>query len=131
MGVGFVAYSPLGRGFLTGGIHNPEEVTGDRRAQHPRFQAEHFTHNRALVDRVEALAREKGCTPAQLVLAWLLAQGPDVVPIPGTKRRKRLDENLGALQVRLSTEDVTRISEAVPVGAAAGNRYPDMAAVYR
>jgi aryl-alcohol dehydrogenase-like predicted oxidoreductase len=131
LGIGFVAYSPLGRGFLTGGIHNPEEVMGDRRAQHPRFQAEHFTHNRALVDRVEALAREKGCTPAQLVLAWLLAQGPDVVPIPGTKRRKRLDENLGALQVRLSTEDVTRISEAVPVGAAAGNRYPDMAAVYR
>jgi aryl-alcohol dehydrogenase-like predicted oxidoreductase len=131
LGIGFVAYSPLGRGFLTGGIHNPEEVMGDRRAQHPRFQAEHFTHNRALVDRVEALAREKGCTPAQLVLAWLLAQGPDVVPIPGTKRRERLDANLGALQVRLSTEDATRISEAVPVGAAAGNRYPDMAAVYR
>ena len=131
LGIGFVAYSPLGRGFLTGGIRNPDEVQGDRRAQHPRFQAEHFAHNRALVDRVEALAREKGCTPAQLVLAWLLAQGPDVVPIPGTKRQERLDENLGALQVRLSAEDVSRISEAVPAGAAAGNRYPDMAGVYR
>jgi aryl-alcohol dehydrogenase-like predicted oxidoreductase len=84
-----------------------------------------------LVDWVEALTRKKGCTPAQLVLAWLLAQGPDVVPVPGTKRRERLDENLGALQVHLSAEDVTRISEAVPVGAAAGNRYPDMIAVYR
>jgi aryl-alcohol dehydrogenase-like predicted oxidoreductase len=131
LGIGFVAYAPLGRGFLTGGIRSPDEVKGDRRAQHPRFQAEHFAHNRALVDHVEALARKKGCTPAQLVLAWLLAQGPDVVPIPGTKRQERLDENLGALQVRLSTEDVSRISEAVPAGAAAGNRYPDMAAVYR
>lgn len=131
LGIGFVAYSPLGRGFLTGGIHDPEEVKGDRRAQHPRFQAEHFTHNRTLVDRVEVLAGEKGCTPAQLVLAWLLAQGSDVVPIPGTKRRERLDENLGALKVRLSAEDVGRISEAILVGAAAGNRYPDMAAVYR
>lgn len=130
LGIGFVAYSPLGRGFLTGGIHDPEEVKGDRRAQHPRFQAEHFTHNRTLVDRVEVLAGEKGCTPAQLVLAWLLAQGSDVVPIPGTKRRERLDENLGALKVRLSAEDVGRISEAILVGAAAGNRYPDMAAVY-
>jgi aryl-alcohol dehydrogenase-like predicted oxidoreductase len=131
LGIGFVAYSPLGRGFLTGGIRSPDAVQGDRRAQHPRFQAEHFAHNRALVDHVEALARKKGCTPAQLVLAWLLAQGPDVVPIPGTKRQERLDENLGALQVRLSTEDVSRISEALPAGAAAGNRYPDMAAVYR
>jgi len=133
LGIGFVAYSPLGRGFLTGGIHDPEEVKGDRRAQHPRFQAEHFTHNRALVDRVEALARDKGCTPAQLALAWLLAQGPDVVPIPGTKRRERLDENLGSLKVQLSAEDVTRISEAVPAGAAAGSRYPEgaMAGGYR
>lgn len=131
LGIGFVAYSPLGRGFLTGGIHSPEQVKADRRAQHPRFQAEHFAHNRTLVDRVEALARDKGCTPAQLVLAWLLAQGQDVVPIPGTKRRERLDENIGALQVRLSAEDVTHVSEAIPAGAAAGNRYPDMAAVYR
>ncbi len=131
LGIGFVAYSPLGRGFLTGGIHDPEQVKGDRRAQHPRFQAEHFAHNRTLVGRVEALARAKGCTPAQLVLAWLLAQGPDVVPIPGTKQRERLDENLGALKVRLSAEDVTHVSEALPAGAAAGSRYPDMAAVYR
>jgi len=131
LGIGFVAYSPLGRGFLAGGIHDPDQVKGDRRAQHPRFQAEHFAHNRALVGRVEALARDKGCTPAQLVLGWLLAQGPDVVPIPGTKRRERLDENLGALQVHLSAEDVTRISDTVPAGAASGQRYPDMAAVYR
>ncbi|WP_170316100.1 aldo/keto reductase [Microvirga calopogonii] len=131
LGIGFVAYSPLGRGFLAGGIHDPDQVKGDRRAQHPRFQAEHFAHNRALVDRVEALARDKGCTPAQLVLGWLLAQGPDVVPIPGTKRRERLDENLGALQVHLSAEDVTRISDTVPAGAVSGQRYPDMAAVYR
>jgi aryl-alcohol dehydrogenase-like predicted oxidoreductase len=131
LGIGFVAYSPLGRGFLTGGIRDPEQVKGDRRAQHPRFQAEHFTHNRALVERVEVIAKEKACTPAQLVLAWLLAQGPDVVPIPGTKRRERLDENLGALQVHLSADDVARMSETVPIGAAAGNRYPDMAAVYR
>nr|WP_040639289.1 aldo/keto reductase [Microvirga lotononidis] len=131
LGIGFVAYSPLGRGFLAGGIHDPDQVKGDRRAQHPRFQAEHFARNRSLVDRVEALAREKGCTPAQLVLAWLLAQGPDVVPIPGTKRHERLDENLGALQVRLSAEDVLHISEAIPLGAAAGDRYPDMAGVYR
>ncbi|MET0746092.1 MAG: aldo/keto reductase [Microvirga sp.] len=131
LGIGFAAYSPLSRGFLTGRIHGPDEVGGDRRAQHPRFQAEHFAHNRALVDRVEAIAREKGCTPAQLVLAWLLAQGPDIVPIPGTKRPDRLDENLGALAVRLSADDVTRIAEAVPVGAAAGTRYPDMASVWR
>jgi aryl-alcohol dehydrogenase-like predicted oxidoreductase len=133
LGVGFVAYSPLGRGFLTGQIRSPDELKGDRRAQHPRFMADHFAHNRALVDRVEAIARDKGCTPSQLVLAWLLAQGPDVVPIPGTKRRERLEENLGALEVRLSPDEVARLSEAVPVGAAAGSRYPEtaMTAVYR
>jgi aryl-alcohol dehydrogenase-like predicted oxidoreductase len=131
LGIGFVAYSPLGRGFLAGGIHTPDAIKGDRRAHHPRFQAEHFAHNRALVDRVEVLARDKGCTPAQLVLAWLLAQGLDVVPIPGTKHRDRLDENLGALNVHLSANDITRIAEAVPIGAAAGTRYPDMAGVYR
>ena len=95
--------------------------------------AENLTRNRALVERIEGIAEEKSCTPAQLVLAWLLAQGPDIVPIPGTKRRERLDENLGALAVRLSPVDVGRISAAVPPGAAAGSRYPEglMKAVYR
>ncbi len=133
LGIGLVAYSPLGRSFLTGQVQKPEDIPeGDRRREHPRFQAEHFARNAELVRRVEALAREKGCTPAQLALAWLLAQGPDIVPIPGTKRRHRLEENVGALAVRLSAEDVRRISEAVPPGAAAGARYPaaQMKAVY-
>jgi aryl-alcohol dehydrogenase-like predicted oxidoreductase len=112
-------------------LRRPAEIKGDRRAQHPRFQAEHFARNHALVNRVKALARKKGCTPAQLVLAWLLAQGLDVVPIPGTKRQERLDENMEALQVRLSAEDVLRIPEAIPLGAPAGDRYPNMAGVYR
>jgi aryl-alcohol dehydrogenase-like predicted oxidoreductase len=133
LGIGFVAYSPLGRGFLTGSIRDLAELQGDRRAQHPRFSPEHFAHNRALVAKLEEIAREKGCTPAQLVLAWLLAQGPEVVPIPGTKHRNRLDENLGALQVRLTPQDVARISAAVPPGSASGPRYPEaaMKAVYR
>jgi aryl-alcohol dehydrogenase-like predicted oxidoreductase len=133
LGIGFVAYSPLGRGFLTGAIRDLAELKGDRRAQHPRFSPEHFAHNRALVAKLEDIAREKGCTPAQLVLAWLLEQGEDVVPIPGTKHRPRLDENLEALQVRLAPEDVARISAAVPPGSASGPRYPEaaMKAVYR
>jgi aryl-alcohol dehydrogenase-like predicted oxidoreductase len=133
LGISFVAYSPLGRGFLTGGIRDPGDLAGDRRGQHPRFMGDNFTKNRELVDRLEAIAREKGCTPSQLSLAWLLAQGPDVVPIPGTKRRERVDENLGALDVRLSPEDVARISAAIPAGAAAGLRYPEgaMKAAYR
>ncbi len=133
LGIGFMAYSPLGRGFLTGGIRAPDDVKGDRRAEHPRFVGENFAHNFALVARLEAIAREKGCTPAQLTLAWLLAQGDDVVPIPGTKHKERLDENLGALAVKLTPTDVARIGEAVPQGAAAGGRYPEanMKAVYR
>jgi aryl-alcohol dehydrogenase-like predicted oxidoreductase len=133
LGIAFVAYSPLGRGLLTGAIRSAADIAGDRRGQHPRFMAENLTRNRALVERIEAIAREKSCTPAQLVLAWLLAQGPDIVPIPGTKRRERLGENLGALAVRLSATDVARISAAVPPGAAAGLRYPEglMKAVYR
>jgi aryl-alcohol dehydrogenase-like predicted oxidoreductase len=133
LGISFVAYSPLGRGLLTGAIRSAADIAGDRRGQHPRFMAENLTRNRALVERIEAIAREKACTPAQLVLAWLLAQGPDIVPIPGTKRRERLEENLGALAVRLSAADVARISAAVPPGAAAGSRYPEghMKAVYR
>jgi aryl-alcohol dehydrogenase-like predicted oxidoreductase len=127
LGISFVAYSPLGRGFLTGAIQGPGDIKGDRRGQHPRFMAENFTHNRELVRRIEAIAREKGCTPAQLTLAWLLAQGPDVVPIPGTKHRARLDDNLGALAVKLTKEEVARISVAIPTGAAAGLRYPESA----
>ncbi len=126
LGIGFVAYSPLGRGFLTGRIQSPSDLPeGDRRREHPRFQDSNFFHNLELVHRIEQIAKDKGCTPAQLVLAWLLAQGRDVVPIPGTKRKSRVDENLGALDVRLDARDVERISAAVPPGAAAGSRYPE------
>ena len=123
LGIGFVAYAPLGRGFLTGAIQDFAQVDG-RRAAHPRFQEANFAANRALVVQVEAMAAEKGCTPAQLTLAWLLAQGEDFVAIPGTRYRPRLEENLGALAVSLSGEEVARLAAAVPVGAAAGTRYP-------
>lgn len=123
LGISFVAYSPLGRGFLTGAIKTFADVDG-RRAAHPRFQEQNFDQNRALVTKIEEIALEKGCTPSQVTLAWLLAQGPDVVAIPGTRYAARLDENVGALNVRLSDEDVARISAAVPAGAAAGTRYP-------
>jgi len=122
--ISFIGYSPLGRGFLTGSVKSLEDLAGDRRAQHPRYQPENFATNRSLVDRIEAIAAEKRCTPGQLVLAWLLAQGDDVIPIPGTKRIARLDENIGAVGVSLSAEDVARISAAVPPGSAAGTRYP-------
>jgi len=123
LGISFVAYAPLGRGFLTGAIQTFADVDG-RRAAHPRFQEANFAANRALVAQVEAIAAKKGCTPAQLTLAWLLAQGPDVVAIPGTRRIDRMEENIGALSVRLSPEEVAAISAAVPPGAAAGTRYP-------
>ena len=123
LGIGFVAYSPLGRGFLTGAIQNLADIDG-RRAVHPRFQAENFARNRELVGHIEAMAAEKGCTPAQLTLAWLLAQGDDVVAIPGTRYQNRLDENLGALRLKLTGDEVARIAAAVPRGAAAGTRYP-------
>jgi aryl-alcohol dehydrogenase-like predicted oxidoreductase len=123
LGISFVAYSPLGRGFLTGAIKNFSDIDG-RRAVHPRFQEANFDQNRALVAKIEAIAAEKGCTPSQVTLAWLLAQGPDVVAIPGTRYSARLDENVGALNVKLLAEEVARISAAVPVGAAAGTRYP-------
>jgi aryl-alcohol dehydrogenase-like predicted oxidoreductase len=123
LGISFVAYSPLGRGFLTGAIKTFADVDG-RRAAHPRFQEQNFDRNRALVAKIEAVAAEKSCTPSQVTLAWLLAQGPDVVAIPGTRYPTRLDENVGALTVKLSPEDVARISAAVPAGAAAGTRYP-------
>lgn len=131
LGISFVAYAPLGRGFLTGAIRSLEEVDG-RRAAHPRFQAENFAANRRLVEPVEAMAKRKGCTPAQITLAWLLAQGEDVVTIPGTRHLPRLEENLGALQVALSDAEVAALSAAIPPGAASGTRYPaaGMAAVY-
>ena len=127
LGISFVAYSPLGRGLLTARV--PEDLSkldpGDTRARHPRYAGENFARNRELVRRVEAIAVEKGCTPGQLALAWLLAQGPDVVAIPGTKHVDRLEENLGALAVRLSPAEVERIAQAIPPGAAAGPRYPE------
>ena len=133
LGIPFVAYSPLGRSLLTGRIRNVDDIPqDDRRRAHPRFQGENLTKNLELVRRIEAIAKEKRCTPAQLALAWLLARGQDIVPIPGTKRRERLEENVRAVDVKLSAEDVTRISAAVPVGAAAGLRYdaPALKAVY-
>lgn len=125
LGITLVAYAPLGRSLLTGSVHGKEDLPeGDRRLQHPRFQGENLDKNVQIVARLEAIAREKRCTPAQLVLAWVLAQGSDVVAIPGTKRKERVDENLAALEVKLSPRDLERISEAAPIGAAAGTRYP-------
>ena len=125
LGIAFVPYAPLGRSMLTGTVHGKADVPeGDRRLQHPRFQGENLDRNVQLVSRLESIARERKCTVAQLVLAWLLAQGSDIVPIPGTKRKQRVDENLAALDIRLSKEDVKRISDAAPAGAGAGTRYP-------
>jgi aryl-alcohol dehydrogenase-like predicted oxidoreductase len=125
LGIAFVPYAPLGRSMLTGTVHGKADVPeGDRRLQHPRFQGENLDRNVQLVSRLESIAREKKCTPAQLVLAWLLAQGSDIVPIPGTKRKQRVDENLAALDIRLSKEELKRISDAAPAGAGAGTRYP-------
>jgi aryl-alcohol dehydrogenase-like predicted oxidoreductase len=125
LGIAFVAYSPLGRGFLTGQIKRYEDFApDDYRRNSPRFQGENFQKNLDLVSRVEAIANEKGCTPGQLALAWLLAQGDDIIPIPGTKRRKYLEENAGALNLKLSASDLKRIDEVAPHGAAAGERYP-------
>src|SRR5207248_8509883 len=125
LGIGFVAYSPLGRGFLAGQIKSPDDLEpDDARRTHPRFQGENFQRNLDLVARVQERAREKGCTPAQLALAWVLARGQDTVPIPGTKRRRYLEENVGALQVQLSAEDLARIDDVAPRGVAAGERYP-------
>jgi len=126
LGVGFVAYSPLGRGFLTGQITRFEDLApDDYRRMSPRFQGENFQKNLDLVERVRAIAREKGCAASQLALAWVLAQGDDIVPIPGTKRRTYLEENVGALDVRLDAKDLARIDEILPAGAAAGLRYPE------
>ncbi|WP_427311945.1 aldo/keto reductase [Cupriavidus sp. H39] len=124
LGIGFVPYSPLGRGFLTGAIRSPEDFDADDfRRTNPRFMGENFARNLALVDKVRALAADKGCTPAQLALAWVLARGPQVVPIPGTRRIANLDDNLGALAVRLDARDLADIDAVFPAGAAAGTRY--------
>ena len=124
--IGFVAYSPVGRGFLTGQLKRPEDLPeGDWRRNHPRFQGENFQKNLGLVARVAAIAREKSCTPAQIALAWLLAQGEDIVPIPGTKHRKFLEENAAAVNVRLTPDEITKLGAAMPRGAAAGARYPE------
>ena len=126
LGIGFVAYSPLGRGFLTGQIRRYEDLAEDDfRRQNPRFQGENFQRNLDLVDRIEEVAREKRCTPAQLALAWLLAQGDDIVPIPGTRSRHRLEENVGAMAITLSRGELERIDEVAPRGAAAGTRYTE------
>ncbi len=125
LGIGFVAYSPLGRGFLTGRIQRIEDLAADDyRRISPRFQGDNFPHNLALVQRVGQLAAAKGCTPGQLALAWVLAQGGDIVPIPGTKRRTYLDENLGALEVTLTAAELAQLSALFPPNAAAGLRYP-------
>ena len=125
LGIALVAYAPLGRSMLTGSVHGKQDLPeGDRRLAHPRFQGDNLEKNVALAARLEAIAKEKNCTPAQLALAWVLAQGKDVVAIAGTKRKQRFDENLGALDVRLSESDLKRISDAAPIGAGAGERYP-------
>jgi aryl-alcohol dehydrogenase-like predicted oxidoreductase len=132
LGIGFVPYSPLGRGFLSGQFTNPDDLPADDyRRLSPRFQGENFYKNLQLVEQVKAIAAEKGATPGQLALAWLLAQGEDVVPIPGTKRRSYLEENATATNIQLTPEDLERIESVAPKGAAVGDRYPDMSTVNR
>jgi len=132
LGIGYVAYSPLGRGFLTGRFESPEDFEeGDYRQYNPRFQGENFEKNMKIVKAVEAIANDKGATPAQIALAWVLAQGDDIVPIPGTKHRKYLEENLNALEISLSDDEIKRLEENAPIGATAGQRYPDMSTVNR
>ncbi|MGH8888727.1 MAG: aldo/keto reductase [Acidothermaceae bacterium] len=132
LGIGFVAYSPLGRGFLTGQITSPDDFPPDDfRRNNPRFQGENFTRNLELVERVREIAESKGCTPGQLALAWVLAQGDDIVAIPGTKKVNYLEENVAADDVRLSADDLARIDAAAPKGATAGDRYADMGPVHR
>ena len=126
LGIGFVAYSPLGRGFLTGQFKRPEDLgPDDWRRNNPRFQGDNFQRNLQLVKEIESVAREKKCTPSQLALAWMLAQGRDIVPIPGTKRLRYLEENVAALGIQLTPDDFTRIDKVFPQGAAAGTRYPE------
>ena len=126
LGIGFVAYSPLGRGFLTGAIRSPEDLAEDDwRRTNPRFQGENFERNLDLVGRVREMAEAKDATPAQLALTWVLARGADIVPIPGTTRADRVEENIGALEIELTDEDLDTLDEIAPVGAAAGHRYPE------
>jgi aryl-alcohol dehydrogenase-like predicted oxidoreductase len=128
LGIGFVAYSPLGRGFLTGAVKRAEQYgADDARRNHPRFQGDHFDRNLRLVEVIKEMAVGKGCTPAQIALGWLLHQGPDIVPIPGTKQRSRLRENLAATTIVLSRDDLDRLGRALPPGTAAGDRYPPSA----
>ena len=130
LGIGFVAYSPLGRGFLTGRFRSPDDFDeNDFRKHHPRFQGENFQRNLDLVERVREIAGEKGVRPAQLALAWVLSRGDDVVPIPGTKRRTYLEENAGAVDVELTDDELARIDEAFPMGTTAGERYADMSTI--
>jgi aryl-alcohol dehydrogenase-like predicted oxidoreductase len=132
LGIGLVGYSPLGRGFLSGRIHSIDDLeAGDFRRANPRFQGENFQKNLELVERVEELAAEKGCTAAQIALAWVLAQGEDIVPIPGTTRVKNLEENVAALDVELSDEELRDLEAVFPKGAAAGDRYADMSPINR
>jgi aryl-alcohol dehydrogenase-like predicted oxidoreductase len=132
LGIGLVAYSPLGRGFLTGAITSPDQLSeGDFRRSSPRFQGENFARNLELVQRVQEIARDKDCTPGQLALAWVLAQGDDVVAIPGTKRRAYLEQNVEASELELTAEDLARLDEAAPAGAARGDRYADMSPIGR
>ncbi len=132
LGIGFVAYSPLGRGFLTGRFQRPEDLPEDDYRRHqPRFQGENFEKNLNVVRIIEELAEAKGYSPAQLALAWVMAQGEDIVPIPGTKRRTYLEENLNAVNVHWAPEELARLDQALPQGVAAGNRYPDMSTVNR
>jgi aryl-alcohol dehydrogenase-like predicted oxidoreductase len=132
LGIGLVAYSPLGRGFLTGQIKSPDDFAEDDfRRNNPRFQGENFRRNLELVARVEELARGHNCTPGQLALAWVLHQAEDFVPIPGTKRRRYLEENVEAVEVSLTADDLAALDEAAPIGAAAGDRYPNMSSVNR
>ena len=132
LGIGFVAYSPLGRGFLSGRIMSPEDLDPDDfRRRNPRFQGKNFDRNLELVELVREIAEEKGVTPAQLALAWVLRQGDDIVPIPGTKRVRYLEENARAVEVELAGEDLARIEEAFPKGATSGERYPDMSTIDR
>jgi len=132
LGIGFVAYSPLGRGFLTGRFQRPEDIPeGDWRRRMPRFQGENFQANLRLVERVKEIAARQKVTPSQIALAWLLAQGDDIVPIPGTKRQRYLEENAVAIEIKLAAEDLRWLDEAIPRGAATGQRYPDMSTVNR